>query len=263
MSSHVAEVRSAYDATGTAWTDGPQRLYAELAAELVACCPVPLAGARVLDAGAGTGVVAAAAAAHGARVVAVDLSDTMLGHAPGSAVVGDVAHLPFADGAFDAVLSGFCINHVLDPVAALAAMSRVVRPGGAVVTSTFANATRSPVKAAVEGVLECHGWRRPDWFVTIKRDVEPPVGDPATLAGYAGAAGLADVRVVVLEPAIGLVDVEDQLSWRLGMAQTAPFVAGLSPEGRAALHADVRAALARLGQPARPPILVLSARVRA
>jgi SAM-dependent methyltransferase len=263
VSTHAAEIRSAYDATGAAWADGPQRLYAELADELVACCPVPLTGARVLDAGAGTGVVAAAAAKGGARAVAVDLSDTMLGHVPGSAVVADVGHLPFVDGAFDAVLSGCCINHVLDPVAVLAELGRVARAGGAVVASTFANATRSPVKAAVEEVLERYGWRWPHWFATLKHDIEPTLGDPHTLQRYADAAGLTDVRVVVRRPATGMVDVDDQLSWRLGMAQTAPFVAALSPDRRAALHADLRATLGVLDQPARPEILVLSARVRA
>jgi 2-polyprenyl-6-hydroxyphenyl methylase/3-demethylubiquinone-9 3-methyltransferase len=263
VSSFAADVRSAYDATGAAWANGPQRLYAELATELVACCPVPLEGAQVLDAGAGTGVVAAAAAARGAQVVAVDLSSSMLQHSRATAVVGDVGQLPFADAVFDAVLSGCCINHVPDPVAVLAAMRRVVRAGGAVVASTFATAEPSPVKAAVEEALAHHGWRPPAWFATFKRDMEPAVGDPATLQRYADAAGLTDVRVVVCQPATGLVDVDDQLSWRLGMAQTAPFVAGLSPERRAALHDDIRAALATLDQPARPAILVLSARVRA
>jgi hypothetical protein len=47
------------------------------------------------------------------------------------------------------------------------------------------------------------------------------------------------------------LDAGALVDWRLGMAQTAPFVATLTPEARIALRAD---ALDRLG--AEPPELV-------
>jgi magnesium-protoporphyrin O-methyltransferase len=46
--------------------------------ELLAALPSNLAGCRVLDAGCGTGQLACAAARRGARVVAVDLSPTLI-----------------------------------------------------------------------------------------------------------------------------------------------------------------------------------------
>ena len=62
-----------------AWADGPGSLYAQLARVLVGAAAVPLAGAVVLDLGAGTGAAGWAALAAGARqVVAADLSLGML-----------------------------------------------------------------------------------------------------------------------------------------------------------------------------------------
>jgi hypothetical protein len=52
----TAAVRSGYDASAPLWAGGPERLYAVLARALVAGAPVPVAGRRVLDLGAGTGV---------------------------------------------------------------------------------------------------------------------------------------------------------------------------------------------------------------
>ena len=45
----------AYAASSMAWRHGPEQLYERLADVLVDASPVPLAGARVVDLGAGTG----------------------------------------------------------------------------------------------------------------------------------------------------------------------------------------------------------------
>jgi SAM-dependent methyltransferase len=80
-----------------------------------------------------------------ARYTGVDFSEVGLGMARASfADIGiphefraaDVCHLPFEDGAFDAVYSAHMIYHIEDPQAqdaALAEFLRVVRPGGTVV----------------------------------------------------------------------------------------------------------------------------------
>ena len=44
---------------------------------------------------------------------------------------GDVYQLAFEDGAFDVVHAHQVLQHLSDPVAALAEMRRVCRPGGA------------------------------------------------------------------------------------------------------------------------------------
>lgn len=98
-------------------------------------------GARVLEIGAGTGRDSAALAAVGARVVALDASPeswalvaraapTLTGR---GIVGGDAFHLPFADGAFDAVFHQGVLEHFGNPSAFLAENRRVTRPGGVLV----------------------------------------------------------------------------------------------------------------------------------
>jgi demethylmenaquinone methyltransferase/2-methoxy-6-polyprenyl-1,4-benzoquinol methylase len=56
-------------------------------------------------------------------------------------VIGDALQLPFADGCFDAVTSGFALRNVADILQALAEMGRVVKAGGRVVCLEIARPT--------------------------------------------------------------------------------------------------------------------------
>lgn len=97
-------------------------------------------GARVLDMGCGTGVLARELDAAGYDVVGLDPSQPMLGvmgrEAPNvEAVRGSGTDLPFSDGEFDFAVSVATMHHVADRAAvrrALEEMARVVRPGGSV-----------------------------------------------------------------------------------------------------------------------------------
>ena len=60
----------------------------------------------------------------------------------------DAMHLPFADGAFDAVTMSFGLRNVADPAAALAEFRRVTRPGGRLVVCEFSR----PVNGAFRAV---------------------------------------------------------------------------------------------------------------
>jgi len=102
------------------------------------------AGDRVLDAGCGDGAFARALAGHGAQVTGVDVSHEAIKRARrgGTAgplefrVVPEGVALPFAEDAFDVVWAGEVLEHVVDPVAWLADVRRILRWGGRLVLTT-------------------------------------------------------------------------------------------------------------------------------
>lgn len=109
-------------------------------ARLVELAALP-AGALVLDVGTGTGHTGLAFAAAGAKFVGLDLTRAMLAEARGLAAargaefeptLGAAEALPFADGAFDAVVCRYCAHHFMDIRASIHEMTRVVRAGGVV-----------------------------------------------------------------------------------------------------------------------------------
>ena len=104
-----------------------------------------------MDAGAGSGYLAAACLAAGAsRVVCLDRSPRMFDVARAkfavyeragrmSFVLGDVTRLPFRDGAFDNVGSAFLFRNIPGVDAAAREMRRVLKAGGcAAVADVFA-----------------------------------------------------------------------------------------------------------------------------
>jgi len=104
------------------------------------------AGAKVLDVGCGTGVVAVTAARNGAVVDGIDLTPELLDHAAENCRIagvdvtlreGDVEELPFADGEFDFVLSQFAHIFAPRPEVAIAEMLRVLKPGGVIAFATW------------------------------------------------------------------------------------------------------------------------------
>jgi SAM-dependent methyltransferase len=105
-----------------------------------------MAGMRVLDVAAGTGNVAIAAARAGATVVASDIAPAMIekGRARTAEldvewVEADVQELPFETASFDAVVSAFGAIFAPEPRRAVAEMLRVVKPGGSVAVTSWAN----------------------------------------------------------------------------------------------------------------------------
>lgn len=106
----------------------------------------PLAGERVLDVGAGTGVSTEEFGRDGAYAVGVDVSLGMLAAGREARpqvplLAGDALALPFADGAFDAVTISFALRNLADPVAGLREFRRVTRPGGRLVVCEFSHPT--------------------------------------------------------------------------------------------------------------------------
>lgn len=239
-------IADAYDRSADAWRRGPARLYAQLADALLDRSPGLVRDRVVLDAAAGTGAMGDAARKRGAaRVVSTDLAPAMLS-AP--AVVADLVHLPFHDGAFDLALAGFVLGHLSKPEAGLRELRRVA---AGVVASAFAEGWSHPAKRVVEQVLAERGYRPPDWYVAFKEGSERCVGDPARLISLARATGYAEVRVEQFEVTVGAVTAGDLVAWRLGMAHHAPFLATLSPATRDTVRSEAERELADA-----PPLVV-------
>lgn len=101
-----------------------------------------IAGSAVLDICCGTGHLAAAAAARGARVTGIDFAPTMIAIArsklPGASFhVGDAEALPFPSQSFDAAICAFGLLHMAEPDKSLAEAARVLKQGGAYAYTTW------------------------------------------------------------------------------------------------------------------------------
>jgi 2-polyprenyl-6-hydroxyphenyl methylase/3-demethylubiquinone-9 3-methyltransferase len=107
----------------------------------------PLAGRAVVDVGCGGGILSEAMARRGARVLGIDLARPVLDvaelHALQSGVSVEYSHLAAETlaqqrpGEFDLATCMEMLEHVPDPAASLAALAKLVRPGGDIIVSTL------------------------------------------------------------------------------------------------------------------------------
>lgn len=136
----------------------------------------PLTGLRLLDIGAGGGLVAEPLTRLGAEVVGIDATarnvEVARIHAAESGLAIDYRHaaaedLAEAGESFDAVLALEIVEHVASLDAFVAASARMVRPGGLMVVATL-NRTMKAFALAIVGaeyVLRwlprgTHDWKR-------------------------------------------------------------------------------------------------------
>jgi len=109
-----------------------------------------------LDLACGTGDIAFAMHERGARVTGLDITPRMVdlargkrGGAAGPAfLVGDMMALPFPDASFDLVTTGYGIRNVPAIGGALSEISRVLRPGGTLLSLDFNRPGNAVVRAA-------------------------------------------------------------------------------------------------------------------
>ena len=213
-----------YDLLNDLLSMGQVRLWRRAVARITGARP----GERVLDLAAGTGTSSLTFTATGADCVACDFSIGMLragqartrgvrggGQPPreqgGSGgdrsprgntafVAGDALRLPFRDGAFDAVTISFGLRNVADPVAGLAEMRRVTRPGGRLAVCEFSAITIAPADMLyrryllhVLPVIARRAARNPEAYEYLAESI---VDWPAQreLAGLIKTAGWSAVR---------------------------------------------------------------------
>ncbi|MET8147460.1 methyltransferase domain-containing protein [Actinoplanes sp. NPDC049668] len=101
--------------------------------------PAGRAGAVLVDAGCGGGLLAPHVERLGYRHVGVDLRRSGLEQSADRGVIpvaGDITALPLADGAADVVVAGEILEHVGDLPGAVSELCRVLRPGGLLVLDT-------------------------------------------------------------------------------------------------------------------------------
>ncbi|MBF5003138.1 class I SAM-dependent DNA methyltransferase [Diaphorobacter caeni] len=140
---------------------------------------------RVLDLGAGTGLLATAIAPQVAHVTAIDMSAPMLavldakGHANIRTVLGDVAQYSKEHaGQYSAIVSCMVLHHIPDTEETFRAIAELLQPGGRIaLVDLFAEDGTfhgTPEENAEKGVLH-HGF------------------EPQALQALASEAGLVDI----------------------------------------------------------------------
>ncbi len=108
----------------------------------------PKPGEQILDLATGTGWGSRIIAQRfpSAKITGADIADQMLEHARAAAALqglkidyhhADAEKLPFADAAFDGIISTFGVMFVGKPEAAAAELARTVRKGGRLVLATW------------------------------------------------------------------------------------------------------------------------------
>ena len=170
----------------------------------------PRPGARALDLATGTGDIAFALAARGARVVGLDITFRMIEIARAKAagralqdrdrgpeaapqpsprfLVGDMLALPFPSGSFDIVTTGYGLRNVPDLATAIDEIGRVLSSGGQLLSLDFNRPSNRVVRSAylvyLTAVGAALGWvlhRDPDTYRYI----------PASIGQYPGAQAVA------------------------------------------------------------------------
>ena len=177
---------------------------------------------QVLDVGAGDGNVALAAARRSAEVTACDLAPAMVergrARCPGATwSVADVQDLPYADGAFDAVLSSFGATLAPNPARAVRELVRVTRPGGVLALAAWTpqglpgaldmwleqivprpEGVATPVEWGIEGVVRKRLGRRLDKLALGTRTVTLRFPSDALYAALARPLTLDDAQAAEL-----------------------------------------------------------------
>jgi SAM-dependent methyltransferase len=171
-------------------------------------------GDRVLDVGAGTGVVARAAlqrVGEEGSVVAVDPNEGMLAVAKRLAPALDVRRgtaerLPISNAEIDCVTCQFALMFFTDRAGAIEEMRRVVRSGGRVAVATWAGVAECPGYAAM---AELVGEEIGDWAADA---LLAPfcLGMPAQL-GDLLRPSFEDVRVICHEGHARFASLDDWL----------------------------------------------------
>ena len=151
-------------------------------------------GERALDLAAGTGDIALAIAARGAKTIGLDITHRMLQLAASKSsaarfITGDMTSLPFRSSSFDLITTGYGLRNVPDLDTAIDEIARVLRPGGRLLSLDFNRPENAIVRAAYLAYLTIVGSTL-GWI--LHRDPDTYRYIPASIRRYPGARGVAD-----------------------------------------------------------------------
>lgn len=220
-----------FDVAADAYDRFMGRFSRPLAVEFLAWA-APEAGGRVLDVGCGPGALTARLVdALGVdRVSAVDPSESFV-DALGQRLLGldvrvaSAERLPFDDDTFGAAYAQLVVHFMADPVAGLAEMARVVRPGGTVAACVWDFAEGSPLGPFWDVAREID----PDAPTEVRR----PGTAPGELLELATAAGLQHAQEGTLGVTARIATFDEWWQpFTFGVGTAGDYVAGLSPELR-------------------------------
>lgn len=155
-------------------------------------------GARILEAGTGTGRVAMPLLALGADVIGVDISMAMMARQRAKSdrarlACASATALPFAAGRFDAVLTVHVLHLIADWRGALTEFRRVLRPGGVYINARGETIGDSPQRRATGY------WR--EWVAArggLPAAVHIGADDPATINAALAVLGATVTTVDVV-----------------------------------------------------------------
>jgi 2-polyprenyl-3-methyl-5-hydroxy-6-metoxy-1,4-benzoquinol methylase len=171
-------------------------------------------GKRVLDVGCSSGYLAEPLAARGNTIVGLELDAGAAREAERfceQVLVGDVEtmELPFAPASFDVVLCGDVVEHLRDPVAALARLRPLLRPDGRLVVST-PNVANWAIRLSLLGGR----WRYTDRGILDRSHTH--LFTRATLRDALETAGYRVERIDFSVPVPGGSDALDAAAYAVG-----------------------------------------------
>jgi len=193
-----ATVADRYDFITVALSYGQDRRWKRRVVERAS----PRVDARALDLATGTGDIAFALAARGARVVGLDITPRMIELARGKTigqdgqahpacpafVVADMLALPFPNASFDLVTTGYGLRNVPDLTVAVDEIRRVLQPGGRLLSLDFDRPDNPALRRMYLAYLNIVGGTL---GLALHGDPDVYRYIPASIRQYPGAARVA------------------------------------------------------------------------
>ena len=217
-------------------------------------------GARVLDVGCGTGLIARRAAetvGDAGSVAGMDISPDMIAVAASAPVAdgapiewhrGDATALPFPDGSFDVVLCQMTLMFVEDRLTALREMHRVLVSGGRALINT--PGPIQPTFELMEQAIVDHISPDLAGFVRMVFSMH----DPEVHRTLLGDAGFEEIASRIYTATFDLPAPAEFLWQYINLTPMGPFVAHASEAAKDAMEAQVAETSAPYVRDGRTPV---------